>query len=116
MRKENEFDKLALNSIVKGIDLRGYHGAVIFRGEGHSKQVTGRVSLLRSNTPISSEVRKPDGSLLSVCSQADSIKVKEDLHLGSELFWSEFYFSNYAFDLVALLNGTFEVGRLSSFH
>lgn len=30
--------------------------------------------------------------------------------------WTEPNFSGYAFDLVALLNGTFEIGRLSSFH
>jgi inorganic triphosphatase YgiF len=32
------------------------------------------------------------------------------------LTWLEPNFSSYAFDIVALLNGTFEAGRISSFH
>lgn len=116
LRKENEFDKSALNSIIGGIDLRGFLGGIILRGEGKTKQVTGRIDLLRSETSMVSKIKKPDRSLLSGWGNADSLKIKDDLHFGAMLMWSETNFSEYAFDLVALLNGTFEVGRLSSFH
>lgn len=116
LRKENEFDKSALNSIIGGMDLRGFGGGIILRGEGHTKQVTGKIDLLRSKTAMTSTIKKPDRSLLSGWGDADSLQIKDDLHFGTMLMWSEPNFSRYAFDLVALLNGTFEVGRLSSFH
>ena len=115
LRKDNEFDKKALNSIINGIDLRGFRGGVILRGEGHTKQVTGKIDLLRSETAMVSTIKKPERSLLNGWGDADSLKIKDDLHFGAMLMWSEPNFSQYAFDLVALLNGTFEIGRLSSF-
>lgn len=116
LRKENEFDKAALNSMVNGIQLRGFRGGVILRGEGHTKQVTGKIDLLRSETPMESTIKRPDRSLLNVFGDADTVKVMDNLHVGAMLTWTEPNFSGYAFDLVALLNGTFEIGRLSSFH
>lgn len=115
LRKMNEFGKSALNSIIEGIDLRGYSGGIILRGEGHTKQVTGKIDLLRSNKARVSKIKKPDKSLLSGWVDADSIRIKDDLHFGAMLIWAETNFSQYAFDIVAKLNGTFEVGRLSSF-
>lgn len=116
LRKEDEFDKAALNSMVNGILLRGFRGGVILRGEGHSRQVTGKIDLLRSETPMVSTIERPDRSLLSVWGDADTVEVMDDLHFGAMLTWTEPNFSGYAFDLIALLNGTFEIGRLSSFH
>jgi len=116
LRKDNEFDKSALNSIIGGIDLRGFRGGVILRGEDHIKQVTGKIDLLRSETAMVSTIKKPERSLLSGWGDADSLRIKDDLHFGAMLMWLEPNFSQYAFDLVALLNGTFEIGRLSSFH
>lgn len=116
LKKENEFDKAALKSMIDGIDLRGFRGGIILRGDGQSKQVTGKIDLLRSETEMTSSIKKPDRSLLGRWGEADSIKIKDDLHFGAILTWSEPNFSGYAFDLVALLNGTFEIGRLSSFH
>jgi len=116
LRKKNEFDKGAINSMIDGIDLRGFFGGIILRGEGHTKADTGKISILRSETEMKSSVMKPNRSMLTGWVDADSIKIKEDLHFGAMLMWSEPNFSGYAFDLVALLNGTFEVGRMSSFH
>lgn len=116
LRKEDEFDRLALNSIVTGIRLRGFQGGIILRGEGHTKQVTAKIDLVRSETAMTSTVKKPDRSLLSGWVDADSIKFTENLHFGAILLWTEINFSRYAFDLVAFLNGTYENGRLSSIH
>jgi hypothetical protein len=30
--------------------------------------------------------------------------------------WSEAYFSQFGFDLIAMMQGTYEAGRVSSFH
>jgi hypothetical protein len=32
------------------------------------------------------------------------------------LMWNEFHFSQFGFDLIARMQGTYEVGRISSFH
>lgn len=116
LRKENEFDKAALNSVIKGIELRGFMGGIILRGEGHSKQVTGKIDILRSETEMKSMIKKPEYSLLKGFGDADSVRISDNLHYGAMLMWTEPNFSQYSFDLVALMNGTFEVGRLSSFH
>ena len=116
LRKENESEKLALNSIIRGIQLRGFIGGIILRGEGHSKQLTGKIDLLSSETDMTLAFKESDRSLLSGGGNTESLKINDYLHFGAMLVWSEINFSRYAFDLVALLNGTFEVGRLSSFH
>ena len=71
---------------------------------------------MRSETAITSSIKKPSRSLLGGWGDADSLRIKDDLHFWAMLMWSEPNFSGFAFDLVALLNGTFEIGRLSSFH
>lgn len=116
MHKKNEYDKDALNSIIKGIELRGFMGGVILRGEGNSKQVTGKINLLKSETEMQSIISKPKHSLLSGFALGDSVKISDKFYFGAMLLWSEPNFSQYAFDLVALMNGTYQVGRLSSFH
>jgi len=37
-------------------------------------------------------------------------------HLGMECSWSDIRFADFAFDILALLNGTFRRGSVSSFH
>ena len=56
LREEHQFGETALSKMIGGIQLRGFFGGVILRGEGHEKSVTGRLSLLRSETPIDSLV------------------------------------------------------------
>ncbi len=116
LRKEDEFDKQALNSIIEGIDLRGYIGGLILRGEGHTKQLTGKIDLFSSETATISTVKKPDRSLLISSHMSDSRTIKDNFNLGANLIWFKHNFSGYAFDLVARLNGTFEIGRISSYH
>lgn len=115
LRKANELDRAALNSIINGIDLRGFMGGIILRGEGHSKQLTGKINLLQSETGINLMIRKPKDSLLKEICESDSVKINDSLYFEAILIWSEPSFSQYSFDLVAFMNGTYEVGRLSSF-
>jgi len=117
LRKENEMDKQVLSTFLKGIDLRGFVGGVILRGEGHSKPATGRIELLQSKTDMSKVTEKPNWSLLSKIKLANkSVKINDSLYYGASLMWEEWNFSRYAFDLVAMLNGHYDCRRLSSFH
>jgi hypothetical protein len=47
---------------------------------------------------------------------AESIKIADNLHFGSMLMWTEPYFSQFGFDLIATMQGTYEASRVSSFH
>lgn len=116
LRKSEERSRTALNRIVEGIGLRGFIGGLILRGEGHKKEVTGRIGLLRSKTPEKSSLERKENTLLTGFAKADSIKIKDDLHFSAMLMWMEPNFSQFAFDLFAFLQGTYETGRLSSFH
>jgi hypothetical protein len=44
------------------------------------------------------------------------VKVTDSLHYGAMITWNEFYFSQFGFDLIAMMQGNYETGRLSSFH
>jgi hypothetical protein len=115
LRQEHQFSEAALSKLIAGIELRGFFGGVVLRGEGHEKDMTGRMSLLRSETPIESIIGKGKSSLLKT-GLAETVKVAESLHIGAMLMWSEPFFSQFAFDLLAMMQGTYEVGRLSSVH
>lgn len=116
LKKEYEFSEAALAKLIAGIQFRGFFGGVILRGEGHTLGTTGRLSILQSNTPIESTIQKSGLSLLGGFGMSQSSRVTDDLHFGSMLMWSETNFSQFGFDLIAVMQGTYEVGRLSSFH
>lgn len=115
LKEKDRFSEAALSSLIGDVQLRGFFGGVILRGEGHKKEVTGRLSLVRSETPIESQIGKDKQSLLDFVMCA-SVKVTDALHFGAMLIWSESNFSQFGFDLIAMMQGTYEVGRLSSFH
>jgi hypothetical protein len=116
LRKDDEFDVKALNSIINGNKLKGFNGGIILRGESFTKENTGRLTLTYSATKTMSEIGKMKSSLLTGFQLSNSIKLSDEIHLLAFLNWNESNFSQYAFDMVALLNGTFQSGRLSSFH
>jgi hypothetical protein len=61
------------------------------------------------------EVSQGTGTLrLSL--RLSSVRVTDELHFGAMLLWTEMNFSQFAFDLIAIMQGTYEVGRLSTFH
>jgi hypothetical protein len=115
IRLENQYSESAMKKLVSAIQLRGFFGGIVLRGEGHTKGTTGKLSLLRSETPIESRIGKNKQSLLNL-GMAESVKVADALHLGSMLMWGEPNFSQFGFDLIAMMQGTYEIGRLSSFH
>lgn len=117
LRKKNEDDYNALSEITKGIELRGFFGGLILRGEDHIKEVSGSMKIMRSKEEIETTLKKGERTLLRIgMSIVNSIKITDNLYFGAMLDWTEPNFSQFAFDLVAMFNGTYEVGRLSSFH
>ncbi|MBN1814254.1 MAG: hypothetical protein JXA14_20615 [Anaerolineae bacterium] len=138
LRREYEFSKKALNNLVPPQGLRGYFGGIVLRGEGLPPEVCGRIRMFPSETAIRSSVGKKRGSLLTDSQWADSrVSTPEDsylgpmitpwegekatqylskAHLSAQLIWSEAEFARFAFDLVALLKGTYQMSLPSSFH
>ncbi len=115
LSQEHQFSKSALNKIVSGIDLRGFFGGVILRGEGCRKDVTGKLMLLDSATPITSTIGKGKESLFQ-SPMSDSVEIADGRHCGATLNWAEYNFSQFGFGVIAMMQGTYQVGRLSSFY
>jgi hypothetical protein len=116
LRKEHEYSEAALTSLLDGLDLRGFFGGLVLRGEGHIKPGSGRLEILRSETPIQSTIGRGKESLLQSLPMSGSVRVTDTLHFGVMLHWAEPSFSQFAFDVVAKMQGMYEPGRLSSFH
>ncbi len=115
LNEENQFSEAALANLIAGVELRGFFGGIILRGQGHKKDATGKMSLTRSETAIESTIGRNKSSLLNF-GMTQSVKVTDNLYFGAMLMWNEFHFSQFGFDLIAMMQGTYEVGRISSFH
>lgn len=115
LKQEHQFSEATLSKLIAGIELRGFFGGIVLRGEGHQKGDTGKLSLLRSETPIESTIGKNKESLLN-SGMSESVKITDSLYFGAMLMWAEPNFSQFGFDVLAMMQGTYEVGRLSSFH
>lgn len=114
LRSENANDLKALETLRDLSQLRRpFYGAVILRGEGLDPDNTGIVRTLTSENPIDALAR-PQG-LLGNFTFASSVE-SAGSHFGSMLMWSPIHFSDFAFDLLAIMNGTYRSGFVSSWH
>jgi hypothetical protein len=113
LRSSEAFDLEALNPL-RGLELhRTFYGAVILRGEGLHPDDTGLVRLFHSN--LRHEEILPPNGLLGGMSMTSTTELNGQ-HLGAMLMWGDINFSDFAFDLLALLNGTYRRGFASSMH
>jgi hypothetical protein len=115
LRSSQVRSEAILSSLIDGVALRGFMGGVVLRGEGHTLPHTGRLVLTTSKTPTQSTLKAGAASLLEV-GMSDTRQVTEHVHIGAMLSWSEFEFARFSFDLIAVMQGTYEVGRISSFY
>lgn len=103
----------ALFALLAGVDLRGFVGGVVLRGEGHTDPHTGSLFLVRSDRAVEGLTRET--SLLEM-GMTRSAELADGIHIGAMLQWSESAFAQFAFDLIARLQGTYRTGYLSSFY
>jgi hypothetical protein len=115
LREEAAYDRAALDSMIGGIGLRGFFGGVILRGERHRKPLAGRVNLLQGDVPIQSTVGRDKESLFQA-PLGESVKIADGVNIASMLTWSEPAFSQFAFDLIAMMQGTYRAGKASSWY
>jgi hypothetical protein len=107
---QNDFEALDL---LRVIDFqRGFYGAVIFRGNRQNADDAGLVTRLKSDTAIA---ERPTNGLRHGMTMTATTEVNGN-HLGASIMWSDVNFSRFAFDLLALLQGTYRQDFVSSFH
>ncbi|MFV2045169.1 MAG: DUF6602 domain-containing protein [Anaerolineales bacterium] len=116
VRKEHQFHAQALDALSDNDLTRGFFGGIVLRGDGFQPIVSGRIQLAVSDGPIESTVGKEKRSLISPFSFSDFTKEERKQYVGTTLTWSQVEFARFAFDVVAALDGKYDVGRLSSFH
>lgn len=113
LRTADAADQEVLN-LVRDLEFhRFFYGPVVLRGEGIDSDYTAIFKRLRSNEPVDQiwiEKGLLHQSAMS-CSRESALG-----HILALLTWSDVHFSDFAFDLLALLNGTFSPGFVSSFH
>ena len=115
LRKADAGSEAAMDALLGAGALRGFFGGLILRGDEHTEPLTARLSLTQSETPMeaSSHVGQ---TLLNGFFLGQSVPVAEKLHLGTMIMWTESAFAQFAFDLIAMIQGTYHPGHLSSFY
>ncbi len=116
LRQEDMGTWQSLDEIVEGINLRGFWGGVVLRCEGKELPETGRISLLRGTERTERHSPSDSKSLLRSFAMSCTRQITESMYVGSMLKWDELNFVEHAFDLVAMMNGAYQVGQVSSFH
>ena len=117
LRQKDANSEMSLSRVNPTEDLRGFFGGMILRGEGHTKDLTGQLTLRLSEKPIQRNFGRPDQSLIdSTISICATVQTADGQHQGAMLSWYETNFSQFGFDLIAIMQGTYEVGRVSSFY
>ena len=110
LREKDKKNFVALQKYVETKGLRGFWGGLILRGEGLDPAgSSGRIFRVQHVE----ETHQPakDKSILG---GFNSVHIANGLYWA--LAWTDLYFSSFAFDLLAMLNGTYDPTRLSSFH
>ncbi|MDR6942934.1 DUF6602 domain-containing protein [Mucilaginibacter pocheonensis] len=110
LHKSNEKDFGALDAFLEGSDLRNFYGGYVLRPESHEIYSSGIIKFeyLRDD-------EKPNNNSLLFWAYSKCKKLG-DLHLRARLNHSEAYFSEFAFDIIALLRGSYKPYALSSMY
>lgn len=115
LRKSDALSNDGLSAMLDGLSLRGFIGGFVLRGEGHTQPHTGRVALMQSEEP-KVDLFDPASTPLLEVGVCNTVRVAEKVHIGAMITWSESTFSEFGFDLVAMVKGNYKPGRRSSFY
>jgi len=112
---KDEFKPSLLGELVDA-NLRGYLGGIVLRGENLLPELAGNIELFVGDQPQVTDIGKNKVSLIrqNVLPFSSSIEISENRHIGAMVSWTGAAFSKWAFDILALLNGTYRQGFLSS--
>lgn len=110
---DDEFAPGLLDKLVD-TNLRGYQGGIVLRGDTLPSELAGNITVCVSDRPLTNPVGKGKCSLLRNSPFSNSVQISENEHLSIMLNWTGASFSGWAFDILALLNGTYRPGFISS--
>lgn len=118
LQKDDEYSVTILDHLLGGIYLRRFFGGAVLRGQGFDQPETGRFSFGLSVTPYKETIGKGKESLLSPSNVVigSSKRFSDQQHVLPMLHWSRSGFSQFGFDIVSLLQGTYQMGQISSFY
>ncbi len=102
----------ALDALVEGAKIRGFIGGIILRSDTLPPNVSGKIDILWGDS-AREEVSHPGGTLAGT--RLSKTILHENIHLGTFLRWSDREFTQFGFDLIAMMQGTYD-GRVSSFY
>jgi len=111
LHKKNELEFAALDEILEASNIRGYYGGYILRGETLGKYYSGKLSLCKRDSEFVADNRS-----LMFWASSKSKKIAENNSVNSHLDFSESYFAEFAFDIIALLKGNYRANVLSSYY
>lgn len=112
LRKEDEKDFAALDELVNATMIRRFFGGMILRADTEYKLDSGKIFFRNENV----DTGPNNSSRLSFWSSSKCLKYTDDSYFSLLLNYSETYFSEFAFDILALLKGTYQPHVLSSLH
>jgi len=117
LRLEHAYSVTGLDNALPQPPVRGgYMGGIVLRGEGLDPEGAGRLGLFTSEMPIESRIGRTKESLLGGVRMLDSRLGPNGIYYVPTIIWHPAAFANYAFDLIALLKGTYVPGKISSQH
>lgn len=111
LRKEQEKDFAALDTLLDATDLRGFYGGFILRSETLDEYYSGKLSIV-----LEEKNRDDNNKSLFFWSYSKSKKLKENLYCKILLNHCESYFSQFSFDIIAMLKGTYHPSVISSLY
>lgn len=111
LRKKDEQDFAALNELVKASALRGFYGGFILRAETLDQNSSGRLALLKQKFDV-----PPENDSLFHWSVSKCENDGNNQYFKILLTHSESYFSEFAFDIIALLKGNYNPNIMSSMY
>ncbi len=115
-RQENESDIAALKKFIGPQQPDIPLLSIILRSESLNTEQSGEIEIVHVKPEDAAKFASLDELSSPTISITGPHKVDTDNYQMVFLQWSEVVFSSFAFDLLALLNGTYEAGRASSFY
>ena len=109
LKKDQKKHELLINGLIPNQVPRGFMGGIILQAEGLDRILTSKIEYAVGNESSKYGGIAPDG-------WSQSKEVEPGKHVFCLLNWNRSSFANFAFDLIAVMNGTYRPGFVSSFH
>ena len=110
LKQDQKKQPKLLDKLIPTNFLRGFRGGIVLQAEGIHRDNTGKFGYTMWDGPVP----KFDGEDRS--GNSESREILPGKHITANITWSASNLSWFAFDLVAVMNGTYRPGTISSNH